>query len=336
MPILLARHFFALIFSFLLTLHSIPMVIKVAQKLGVLDIPDGKIKQHDAPVPYFGGLAIFIAFITTLALIYPFENKVLWLLLGSTMLLLTGLIDDLKALQPGQKFFWQILAVLCFLKGGFSLKTTFLSSIPNLFFSAFWMLTIINAFNLIDVMDGLASLVAIIATTTLFIIALCFKQYSLSLLLLTFLGPLLAFFIYNKPPAKIYLGDTGALFIGGFLAAVPMLFNWGAQSITAYYAPIIILGIPTLEVISLVIIRTWLGIPFYKGSPHHFSIFLQKKGWRKTAVLFFTTVASTILSTIALCFLFGNISLISLVCCLAIFLIAWSIIVFLDMPSKKY
>ncbi|MFA6527753.1 MAG: MraY family glycosyltransferase, partial [Candidatus Babeliales bacterium] len=235
---------------------------------------------------------------------------------------------DLKALQPGHKFFWHIFAVLCFLKGGLSLKTTFLSSIPNLFFSAFWMLTIINAFNLIDVMDGLASLVAIVATSTLFGIALCFKQYSLSLLLLTFLGPLLAFFIYNRPPARIYLGDTGALFIGGFLAAVPMLFNWSGQSITAYYAPIIILGVPTLEVVSLVIIRTWLGIPFYKGSPHHFSIFLQKKGWSKNTVLLFTTLASAILSAIALCFLFGIISWIIMMLCLAVFLALWSIIVF--------
>lgn len=328
MYMLVARHFFAFIFSFLIALHSIPIIITVAKKLGILDVPDGKIKKHDAPVPYFGGLAIFIAFISTLALVYPFENKVLWLLLGSTMLLFTGLIDDLKALQPGQKFFWQILAVLCFLKGGISLKTTFLSSLPNLFFSAFWMLTIINAFNLIDVMDGLASLVAIIATTTLFIIALCFQQYSLSLLLLTFLGPLFAFFIYNKPPARIYLGDTGALFIGGFLAAVPMLFNWSAQSFTAYYAPIIILGVPTIEVISLVIIRTWIGIPFYKGSPHHFSIFLQKKGWPKPLVLLFTALASIMLSALAICYLFDIISGCMLTIGLTIFLSAWSVIIF--------
>lgn len=328
MHMVLARHVFALIFSFLLTLYIIPVIIKVAQRLGILDMPDGKIKVHAAPVPYFGGLAIFIAFIATLALIYPFENKVLWLLLGSTMLLFTGLIDDLNALQPGHKFVWQVFAVLCFLKGGLSLKTTFLTSIPNLFLSALWMLTIINAINLVDVMDGLATLIALSATVTLFIIAVCFGQYTLSLLLLAFLGPLIAFFIYNKPPAKIYLGDTGALFIGGFLAAVPMLFNWSAQSTTAYYAPIIILGVPTLEVVSLVIIRTWKRIPFYRGSPHHFSILLQKKGWRKTSVLLFTALASAILSGIALCFLFGIISWRLLMATLVIFLIFWLVIVF--------
>lgn len=328
MFMVVTRHIFALLFSFILSLYLIPIIIAVARKLGILDVPDGKIKAHDKPIPYFGGLAVFIPFITTLSLIYPFENKVLWLLLGSTMLLFTGLIDDLKVLKPGQKFFWQIFAVLCFLKGGLSLKTQFFSSIPNLFFSAFWMLSIINAFNLIDVMDGLASLVAIIVAITFFIIGLLFEQFSISLLLVAFLGPLLAFFIYNKPPAKIYLGDTGALFIGGFLAAVPMLLHWSSISPIAYYSPIIILGVPSLEVLSLVTIRTYLGIPFYKGSPHHFSIFLQKKGWSKNNILCFSGIISLILSMLALLFLYQFVSCIGLIGLLVVFLICWGWFVF--------
>ena len=149
------RHVFALGFSFLLGLYLVPIIIRAAKKIGFMDAPDGNLKKHKEPTPYLGGVAVFLPFITTLGLCYPFENMLLWLLLGTTLLLFVGLIDDLHVLKPKQKFFGQILAVLCFLKGGFSLKTPFLSSISNVFWSGFWMLSIINAFNLVDVIDGL-------------------------------------------------------------------------------------------------------------------------------------------------------------------------------------
>jgi len=328
MQAIIFKHVFAFIFSFLMSLYLIPIIIRATKRLGLLDVPDGNLKVHKSPVPYFGGLAVFLGFIATLALVYPFENRVLWLLLGTTMLLFVGLIDDLKVLRPGQKFFGQLLAVLCFLKGGFSLKTNFFSSPLNLGLSAFWMLSVINAFNLVDVMDGLSSTIAIVATTSLFTIALIFEQYTVSLLLAAFLGPLIAFFWYNKPPARIYLGDTGSMFIGGFLAAVPMLFAWSNQSFIAYYAPVIILGIPLLEVFFLVVIRTYLGIPFYRGSPHHFSIYLQKKGWSKWKVLGFTAIMGVILSSLAFLFLFQLISWTVLVAGLVLFFATWCIAVF--------
>lgn len=79
-----------------------------------MDAPDGRLKHQRTPIPYLGGLAIFMSFITTLGLCYPFENQMMWLLLGTTLLLFVGLIDDLKVLRPGQKFFGQFVAVLCF------------------------------------------------------------------------------------------------------------------------------------------------------------------------------------------------------------------------------
>ncbi len=300
---LIIRHVFSFCFSALLSYYLIPLIIGSAKKLNFLDKPDGRIKVHEVPIPHLGGITIYMAFIATLALSYPFENIILWLLLGITFLLFVGFIDDLKILKPKQKLFGQFIAVLCFLKGGFSLKANFLSSSFNLFISGFWMLSVINAFNLVDVMDGLSSLLAIIAAITFFIIALMFKQYAISILLLAFLGALCSFFVHNKPPAKIYLGDAGALFIGGFLSAVPLLFSWSQHAFDAYYAPIIILGVPLLEVFFLVIIRARLGIPFYWGSPHHFSIYLQNKGWSKYGVLFFAGSMSVFLSLTALLFL---------------------------------
>jgi len=327
--VVLIRHIFSFIFPFLLAIYLLPLIIKTAFKLEVMDVPDGKIKKHENPVPYLGGFAVYIPFIATLSIAYPFENKILWLLLGTTLLLFVGLIDDLKILKPKQKLFGQIIAVFCFLKGGFSLKHYFLSDVFNIFLSGFWMLLVINAFNLVDVMDGLSSILAISATVAFFVIAVLLKEYAISILLLAFLAPLLIFFFYNKPPAKIYLGDSGSLYIGGFLAAIPLLFPWSSLSYDAYYAPAIILGIPLLEVLSLIVIRTWIGIPFYKGSPHHFSIYLREKGWGVPLVLLFSVIMSLLLSVIAILFLFGFLNFKNIVVLGTLFFVIWCYFVFL-------
>ena len=328
MTVLFIRHIFAAGFSFLFGFYLMPAIIKSSFRLGIMDIPDGKIKCHGAPIPYLGGLAIYLSFIATLCLVYPFENQVLWLLLGSTLLLLIGMIDDLKALRPGQKFLGQIVAVICFLKGGFWLKTEFMTSFVNLFLSGFWMLSVINAFNLVDVMDGLAASIAIIATASFLIIALVFQQYAISLLLAAFLGAVLAFFFYNKPPAKIYMGDAGSMFLGGFLSAIPLLISWSSQSFDAYYTPIAILAIPLLEIFFLVVIRTWIGIPFYRGSPHHFSIYLQKKGWSKNKVLIFAALMALIFSAVGFLFLFELINLSGLFLMLFVLFFVWTYFIF--------
>lgn len=325
---LVMRHIFSFLFSFLVAFYLLPLIAQAARRLRFLDEPNGTIKVHKAPVPYLGGLAVYIPFVATLGLVYPFETIIVWLLLGISLLLLVGLIDDFKVLKPGQKLFGQIIAVLCFLKGGMSLKTVFFSSGLNIFIAGFWMLSVINAFNLVDVMDGLSSLIAMVAALSFFFVALFFKQYAYSILLLAFLGPLLAFFLHNKPPAKIYLGDAGSMFIGGFLAAMPLLFPWSYQFLDAYYVPAIILGIPLLEVSCLVIIRTWLGIPFFRGSPHHFCIYLLKKGWSKEQVLLFTGLMGSVLSACALLFLSKIITLPLLVGAGILFLSVWTFIIF--------
>ncbi|MBM3892787.1 undecaprenyl/decaprenyl-phosphate alpha-N-acetylglucosaminyl 1-phosphate transferase [Candidatus Dependentiae bacterium] len=310
------RHCFAGIISFLFGLYLVPIIIKAALKIGFMDAPDGRLKLQKTPVAYLGGVAIFIPFIATLGLCFPFDNYVLWLLLGVTLLLFVGLIDDLKVLKPSQKIFGQFLAALCFLKGGFSLKTPLLMSAINISASMFWLLTIINAFNLVDVMDGLCGTLAVCSATVFLLFALMQKAYTVSLLLTTFIGSVVAFLVYNKPSARIYLGDAGSMFIGGFLAAVPLLLTWEPSIFATswhyawydawlrplcevFFIPALVLGVPLLEVIGLFIIRTRLGIPFYNGSPHHFSIYLQKHGWSKWGVLFFSVQFSIGLALIA-------------------------------------
>jgi UDP-GlcNAc:undecaprenyl-phosphate/decaprenyl-phosphate GlcNAc-1-phosphate transferase len=306
----LIRLLFSFIISFLLTLYLIPFFSAIATKLNILDVPDGVIKMHKKSTPYLGGVAIYLGFIATLALIFPFENKILSLLLGATLLLFVGLVDDILRIKPYQKFFWQMIAASCFLKSGLHLKENFfLAHFWNIPISFLWIVSVINAFNLVDVMDGLAVTIASCASATFLIIAIAYGQYSLALLLASFLGPLLAFFWYNKPPAQIYLGDAGSLFIGGFLATIPFLFKWSTYNSYGFFTPVIVLTIPILEISALVLIRSYKKIPFYNASPDHFSIYLQQNGWRKSQILAYVLFVSAFLLILSLLLFFNKINL---------------------------
>jgi UDP-GlcNAc:undecaprenyl-phosphate GlcNAc-1-phosphate transferase len=319
----LLKPFFALLISFLVTFYMVPICIKIAYKLRFLDEPDGAIKVHKQATPYMGGVAVYMGFLTAFCLTIPFESTMLLFFAGSTLLLFIGLIDDLIPLQPYQKFFGQIFATLCFLKAGFYLKAQFFSNLWSLPISALWILSLINAFNLVDVMDGLATLLALCATGSFLLIALYFNQISIMILLCCLMGPLLAFLWYNRPTAQIYLGDAGSLFIGGLLATVPFLFSWGAYNLSGYLTPVIILAIPLLELTALVLIRTYKGIPFYLGSPDHFSIYLQKNGWSKQEILGYIGVLSATLFFIAFLFLTNILTFSGLALSAALFLALW-------------
>jgi len=346
MYFVLIRHILSFVFSFFLCFYLVPLMIQASKKLKIFDVPDGKIKVHKNPTPYLGGVAIYISFVASAALFYPVENKILWLILGSTFLFLVGLLDDLRPLSPKQKLIGQIIATLCFLKGGFSLKTYFFESYINIFASGFWILSIINAFNLVDVMDGLASTLAITSASSFAIIAFVLGKYDLTLLLVSFLGSVIAFLFFNRPPAKIYLGDAGSMFIGGFLSAIPLLIRWSMglrefslfpefishnsflEIIFSAAIPVMCLGIPALEILYLVAIRTFKGIPFYSGSPHHFSIYLKNKDWRTGSVLIFSALMSSILSLIAILFMFGFLNFYLFLAIVFAFLAAWHLAIY--------
>lgn len=320
---LVLRHVIAFVISLLASAYLIPIMILAANKFKLLDRPDGKIKQHKSPVPHLGGLAVYVAFVITLVFVYPFSERLLWFLLGTTLLLCVGLIDDLSALTPLQKLSGQVVAVICFLKGGFAFRSRFFIDYINLTASGLWMLSVINAFNLVDVMDGLSSVLALVSALAFFVIALLLKKYMLSLLLTCAMGALFAFLFYNRPPAKIYLGDAGSLFTGGFLAAIPLLIHWTQElnacgAIPAFaggniffetaisaLVPILLVGVPLLEVTSLVVIRKYYRIPFYSGSPHHFASYLLRKGWSVTRVLSFASAMAACFAGLGIMFMFG-------------------------------
>lgn len=315
--------FFSLLLSFLFSFYLVLVLRSVAIRLNVLDVPDGCVKRHKKPIPYLGGVAIYIAFIVALALLLPLENNMFPFVTGSTLLLFVGLIDDLVPLRPYQKFMGQIIAALCFLRAGFYLKAHFFYNYWTVPISFFWMLSLINAFNLVDVMDGLATVLAGCAALSFLIIALYMGQPTVAILLGALVGALAGFFWYNKPNARMYMGDAGSLFVGGIMATVPFMINWGKYNWYGYLSPIIILAIPLLELFSLIVIRTFRGIPFYLPSPDHFSIYLQRKGWNKWLILLYVILLSIVLFIFSFLFLTGLISLFSLIFAGILFLGAW-------------
>jgi len=314
---------FGLILSFCVTSYLVPIFICIAHKCKILDCPDGLVKKHTLATPYLGGAAVYLGFLVAMALVFPFSNTFFQFLMGSSILFYLGLLDDLIAFLPAQKFIGQCIAVLCFLKAGFYLKAHFFHNIWNIALSGLWMLLVINAFNLIDIMDGLATTVALFVGVNFFIIALMLQNYTVAILLSAIIGALLAFLRFNKPRAAIYLGDAGSLFIGGFFSTIPFLLDWGIFHAYGFLLPIIILAIPLLEVAGLIFIRTAKGIPFFKASPDHFALYLKAQGMKEYGILSLVSAFSLIILLVVILFVQHYISFELLLLAGALFLLGW-------------
>lgn len=313
--------------AFLISFCFVPIAKYIAQRLNILDVPDGKIKVHSKITPYLGGVAVYIGCLVPASIISFFFYRFLsfsdvFLLIGSTILLLVGLVDDIFILSPGQKLAGQCLALLFFLCGGFYLHIGICNYV-EIILSGLWILTIINAFNLIDVMDGLSSITAIMSALGFLMIALYLGEWSISCILSLFIGSLAGFLCYNFPPASIYMGDTGSLFIGGLLAVLPFKLNFAVNTRAGYIIPIILLAIPLLEITALVVIRAYKKIPFYNGSPDHFSLYLQQHGWPKIKILKYICAMMSMLIVSAYGIVAGFFSIYQIILLAIIFLFIW-------------
>lgn len=296
-------HLCGFISSLLLGYFLMPHIISIAHMLRIVDRPDGRLKRHCVPTAYLGGVGVFIPLVAGSLCLQWYGLSVGVLLFGCTALLLLGLYDDIRQLSPLQRIIVQAGVVALFMAGGVMPAQ---SVIPEALFYPLvflWMLTIINAFNLIDVRDGITAVVSMITALFFAIAALMTGQYLLSLLFVVAMGSVAAFFWFNQPPARIYLGDAGSLLLGGFFAAAPMMISWGAIHEWGFLAVPTVLAIPFFEVITLIGVRRHYGIPFYNGSPHHFAHFFERKGWGITTILWRVTFFISLTGSVALLFL---------------------------------
>ena len=257
-----------------------PRVRAAALRFGIVDRPDGRLKQHDEPVPYLGGLAIWLAFLLTLAATFRFSPDVMGMLLAGSIVVILGLVDDLGQLGPWTKLAGQLVAVLVLIKAGIYIKLTFLPVAVALPLSVLWLLATTNAFNLIDIMDGLAAGTAMIAAIVLLVAAELDGGVAAATMLAGLAGACLGFLKYNLQPARIYMGDTGSMFLGLLLGAVAMQNSYTQRNPLGALAPVLILGVPLFDTLFVMYIRWRRGLSVMLGSPDHVALRLRK--WRLT------------------------------------------------------
>lgn len=240
----------ALLISFFLT----PIIKKFALQYGALDRPNHR-KIQATPIPSLGGLAIYFGFIVAVFLTIPTSNRLNGLLLGATLIVMAGIIDDLVDLAPRIKMTFQVFATLILIYHG--VKVQVLSwpdgsmiswgmlSIPM---TLIWVVGITNTINIVDGLDGLAAGIAFIASITLLVVAVIDGQVSeVPLITSALAGGIIGFLRYNFNPASIFMGDTGSMFLGFVLASVAVMGSLKGATLVTLIIPIIALGVPIFD-----------------------------------------------------------------------------------------
>jgi len=285
------------VISLILSLYLTSVMRRAALQFGIVDQPDGKLKRHKKPMPYLGGIAIYLAFLLALALSFTpeFNKEVLGLLLAGTIVLLLGFIDDLGFLKTWVKFAGQLIAILVLVKSGIFIKLIFLPTYVSIPLTFLWLVGMINAFNIIDVMDGLAAGVAFFASLAFFCVALLNGRIMIAIVAITLAGSLLGFLRYNLSPARIYMGDAGSMFLGLMVGALAMIGSYTDKNNLGFLAPAVILGIPIFDTLQVIVARWHKGTPFYRGSPDHYPLRLRATGLSVRGVVWLSYGAAAFL-----------------------------------------
>ncbi len=286
--------------SLLLSLYGVPIARQAALKFGIVDAPDGHLKHQKEPVPYFGGLAIYLAFLMSLAFTFEFRQDVLGIILGGTIVVMLGLIDDFGVLTPTTKLIGQLLAVFVLIKSGIRIQIAALPEWLDLTLTVFWMVGLINAFNLLDIMDGLSAGVGTLSAAGLLIAALLQGDQVVAFMLAALIGSLVGFLKYNWQPARIYMGDTGAMFIGLLLGAMAMIGKYPSDHPVSLLTPVFILGIPIFDTLFVMYIRYQRGLPIFWGSPDHIAIRLRHWGMSVQQVVLVSYAATGVVGGVGL------------------------------------
>ena len=238
-----------------------PFARKLAILIGAIDVPRDDRRVHKKPIPRMGGLAIFIAFATATMCFYPYLGSAYFGFLGGGAVIVAGgILDDKFNLRPLQKFSFQLVAAGIAVASGvridvlnnilvFSTKEYLSLGWLSIPITMGWIILLINAVNLIDGLDGLAAGVASISSLTLLIIAVLLNDAPSAILTAALTGACLGFLPYNFNPARIFMGETGAAFVGYVLACSSVMGLFKMYAVVSVAVPLIILGLPIFEII---------------------------------------------------------------------------------------
>lgn len=308
---LLPNFYYLLIFFFVSVLFT-PFAIYIGKKFNIISKPQekrgDKEKVKKEEMPRTGGIAIYLSFLILFLYIYfRFHSKeFLSIFLGGSVIFLVGLIDDKFKLRPWMKFLGEILGALIPIlygvkinfitnpKGGyFYLKEL---SIP---FTLFWVTGITNAINIIDGLDGLASGIVSIVSTTIGLVAILKGNIIVSIICFAIAGIAIGFLVFNFPPAKVYLGDSGALLLGFILGEIAV---WGALKTTTsviLLVAVLALGFPILDTFAAILRRILKRKSIFEADMDHIHYKLLYSGFKEKEViiiLYILTLFFSILS----------------------------------------
>lgn len=288
-----------------------PFIKKFAVQIDVIDVPKDNRRIHKKPIPLLGGLAIYFSFIATLILkTGSLSRSEIGIIIGATIIVIGGFLDDKFDIRPWQKLLVQIASALALIMYGveISLVTNPISSsnpylslgILSIPLTIMWIVGITNALNLIDGLDGLAAGVAFISAVTIFIIALLNKRSEAAVLTIILSGAILGFLPYNFNPASIFMGDTGAQLLGFLLAAISIEGAIKSAAAFAIAVPILALGIPIYDILFAMIRRKINGKPIMQADKGHLHHRLLDMGLTQRQAVIIMYLISAVLGSFAI------------------------------------
>ncbi len=306
--------FIIVIVTFLASLILVPIVKKIAIHINAMDEPNER-KIHKVPMPRLGGLAIFLAFLLGYMLYGEISTQMLSILIGSFLLILVGIVDDIHSVKARYKLIVQIVAAAIVVLYG-DLSFTELSVFGyNIYFNDFFgallsilfIVAITNAINLIDGLDGLAAGISSIYFLTIAIIAFILNRIGgLDVIIsLIMLGSTLGFLFHNFPPAKIFMGDTGSLFLG-FMISIIALLGYKVTTFTSLIVPIVILAIPIFDTVFAILRRLIKGQNIGVADKEHFHHQLLKMKYSPTKSILIIYVIDIAFAAVSIFYILGD------------------------------
>jgi UDP-GlcNAc:undecaprenyl-phosphate GlcNAc-1-phosphate transferase len=305
------EYFLLFVSAYLLVGALTPLMRKIAIATKVVDQPNASHKSHKKPVPYLGGVAIIIGIISisyATSLVSNFTSTTFWLatsVLGPALVLgLIGLWDDVKNLPPLPRFIAQSIAGI-FTASILIITNNVANTTGSSFFDAvitvFWVVGICNSINFFDNLDGGAAGTVAISSAALGYLALTGDQYLIAALAIVTTGATLGFLVWNKSPAKIYMGDAGALFLGVLLATLTIRLDPSSKTqIGSYLTPVFLLAVPILDTTVAVISRLRRHLSPFQGGQDHLSHRLIRAGLSRKQVALSLWLLSAVYGVIAI------------------------------------
>ncbi len=298
----------ALVVCTVLSILLTPFIIKFAKKVGAVDQPNDR-KVHEKVMPRMGGLAIFLAFAAGFLLFLPKTMTVWPVFVGAIIIVITGILDDLYEISAKTKLFGQLLAAIVKILGGIQVDFITLPftdrielgylAIP---LTILWIVGITNAINLIDGLDGLAAGVSSIALLTTSLLAFSMGNPIVGLVGFIVLGSTLGFLFFNFHPAKIFMGDTGSLFLGYMISVLAIMGLFKNVAIFSLIVPIIVLGVPILDTLFAIIRRIINKKPLSSPDKLHLHHCLIRIGFTHRQTVMIIYLMSALFSIAAMIF----------------------------------